>query len=123
MRILLVDDELDLVSTLAERLAIRGITADYATTGEQALCMAGENDYDLAVLDVKMPHLSGLELWDQLHASHPRMRCIFLTGHTSKQDFQAGTRAGALYLLKPLKIEILIQKIRELLEDQGEAHE
>lgn len=119
MRILLVDDELELVSALAERLAIRGIFADYATTGDQALRMAKETDYDLAVLDVKMPHVSGLELWDQLHALHPRMRCIFLTGHTSERDFQAGTRSGALYLLKPLKIEVLIQKIRELLERPG----
>ncbi|WP_031388332.1 response regulator [Desulfonatronum thiodismutans] len=119
MRILLVDDELELVSALAERLAIRGIAADYAITGDQALRMAGENDYDLAVLDVKMPHVSGLELWDQLHVLHPRMRCIFLTGHTSERDFQAGTRAGALYLLKPLKIEVLIQNIRQLLESQG----
>lgn len=119
MRILLVDDEEELVSALAERLMIRGISSDYATSGDQALRMANEQEYDLAVLDVKMPHLSGLELWDQLQQTHPRMKCIFLTGHTSERDFQAGTSAGALYLLKPLKIEVLIQKINELLAKHG----
>ena len=119
MRILLVDDEEELVSALAERLMIRGIVADYATSGEQALEMVKEREYDLAVLDVKMPHLSGLDLWRQLHREHPRMRCIFLTGHTSEQDFQVGISTGALYLLKPLKIEILIKKIQELLPNGG----
>jgi DNA-binding response OmpR family regulator len=121
MRILLVDDEKELVSAMAERLAIRGIEADYATSGEQALGMTDSNPYDLVVLDVKMPHLGGLELWDLLREKHPGLKCIFLTGHTSKHDFEAGTRRGALYLLKPLKIEVLLEKIHELLPRESSA--
>ncbi|HDQ41602.1 MAG TPA: response regulator [Desulfonatronum sp.] len=115
MRILLVDDEEELVSALAERLDIRGIAADFVTSGEQALKAAEQKQYDLVVLDVKMPHLSGLELWEQLKNRFPDMKCIFLTGHTSERDFQAGVNSGAMYLLKPLKIETLIHSIQAML--------
>lgn len=115
MRILLVDDEEELVSALAERLEIRGIAADYVTSGEDALAAVEEQGYDLAVLDVKMPHLSGLDLWGKLKIRFPEMKCIFLTGHTSESDFQAGVNAGAMYLLKPLKIETLIDNIQAML--------
>lgn len=118
MRILLVDDEEELVSALAERLDIRGIEADYVTSGEEALYAAKQKHYDLVILDVKMPHLSGLELWDQLKVKYPEMKCIFLTGHTSEKDFQAGVSTGALYLLKPLKIETLMQSIQTMLPER-----
>lgn len=115
MRILLVDDEEELVSALAERLNIRGIAADFATSGEQALQAVERKHYDLVVLDVKMPHLNGLDLWKQLKQQFPNMKCIFLTGHTSERDFQAGVNSGAMYLLKPLKIETLIHNIHVML--------
>ncbi len=118
MRILLVDDEEELVSALAERLEIRGIATDYVTSGEEALAAVEQQQYDLAVLDVKMPHLSGLELWQRLKGKFPGMKCIFLTGHTSESDFQAGVRSGAMYLLKPLKIETLIDNIQTMLAER-----
>ena len=62
MKILLVDDERELVTTLAERLAIRGIDADWATTGEEALKKAEAEPYDLAILDIKIPRISGVSL-------------------------------------------------------------
>ena len=55
IRVLLVDDEEELVSTLAERLSMRGLEADWASSGEKALEMAGKKTYDIAVLDVKIP--------------------------------------------------------------------
>lgn len=119
MRILLVDDEEELVSALSERLEIRGIAADYVTSGEEALAAVEKQRYDVVVLDVKMPHLSGLELWERLRGKFPDMKCIFLTGHTSESDFQAGVRSGATYLLKPLKIETLIENIQAMLTVRG----
>ena len=62
MRILLVDDEAELVSTLAERLSFRGIEADWVTSGEEALKKVERQRYDVAVLDVKIPRISGLAL-------------------------------------------------------------
>ena len=66
MRVLLVDDEKELVATLAERLAIRGIDADWVTSSEEALKLAETETYDLAVLDVKIPRISGIELEKKL---------------------------------------------------------
>jgi DNA-binding response OmpR family regulator len=115
MKVLLVDDEKEFVSALAERLSLRGVDAQWTVSGEEALRMAEDKEYDLAVLDVKMPGLSGIELRKRLHDVQPRMKFIFLTGHGSQEDFKAGSEDAAFYLAKPLKIEELIQKIKTTL--------
>ena len=90
MKILLVDDEAELVSTLAERLSFRGIDADWATSAEDALSLSETETYDIALLDVKMPRVSGLELKKRLQEKRPDMKFIFLTGHGSEKDFLVG---------------------------------
>ena len=115
MKVLLVDDEKEFVSALAERLSFRGVDARWAVSGEEAVKMARDEQYDLAVLDVKMPGLSGIELRKRLHKVQPQMKFIFLTGHGSQEDFKAGSEEAAFYLAKPLKIEDLIHKIKETL--------
>ncbi len=113
MKILLVDDEVELVSAMAERLSIRGMDADWTDNGEAALKMAGETTYDVAVLDMKMPKLSGLELRRMLSDRHPDMKFIFLSGHGSEADFKAGAAEAEHYLIKPIQLEDLISKIKE----------
>ena len=122
MRVLLVDDEEELVSTLAERLSIRGIEADWVTCGEDALKRAETETYDLAVLDVKLPRISGFKLKKLLQEKHPEMKFIFFTGHGSEESFKIGSaEAGAeYYLAKPVNIELLIRKINEVLVKQGD---
>ncbi len=118
MQVLLVDDEQELVSTLAERLEMRGIEADWVTTAEEALNQVDQRPYDLAVLDIKMPKLSGIALKKKLQEKRPDLKFIFLTGHGSEDDFIAGSaEAGSdYYLVKPLDIEILIAKMNKILE-------
>lgn len=113
MHVLLVDDEQELVSTLAERLSLRDIDADWALCGEEALKMAASKSYDLAVLDMKMPKMNGLQLKAELQKLYPRMHFIFLTGHGSEEDFEAGAlEAGEdNYLIKPVNIQELVGKI------------
>jgi DNA-binding response OmpR family regulator len=113
MKVLLVDDEEELVVTLAERLSIRDIDADWALSGEDALRMAAAKRYDLAVLDMKMPKMNGLQLKVELQKQWPEMRFIFLTGHGSEEDFEAGaSEAGdEYYLIKPVNIQELTAKI------------
>jgi DNA-binding response OmpR family regulator len=113
MRILLVDDEQELVVTLAERLSIRGIEADWATSGEDALKLAETESYDLAVLDIKIPRISGINLKKELQKKNPYMKFIFMTGHGSEDDYKAGSaEAGAeYYLVKPIDIKTLIEKM------------
>ncbi len=117
MRVLLVDDETEFVSTLAERLSMRNIDADWVGSGEDALKRLVDHVYDLAVLDVKMPHIGGIELMRRMRARRPEMKFIFMTGHGSEQDFQAGaSEAGAeYYLAKPVHIEDLMRKMTEVL--------
>jgi DNA-binding response OmpR family regulator len=117
MRVLLVDDEKEFVSTLAERLSLRGVEADWVASAEEALQQIEDGQYDLAVLDVKMPRINGIELKRMLHKRRPDMQFIFMTGHGSEQDFHAGSsEAGAAYyLVKPVQIEDLVRKMNEVL--------
>ncbi|MFO7816518.1 MAG: response regulator [Thermodesulfobacteriota bacterium] len=112
MRVLLVDDEKELVTTLVERLELRDIEADWAISAEQALEKA-PNQFDIAVLDVKMPGISGLELKKRIENIVPDMRFIFMTGHGSQEDFERGSAEGEFYLVKPVSIELLVKKINE----------
>ena len=120
MRVLLVDDEEELVSALAERLELRGIEAEWFTTGTQALQKVDSECFDLAVLDMKMPKVSGLELREQLKTKCPDMRFIFLTGYGSEKDFESATQKvnEANYLVKPVDINILIERMQNLLADE-----
>ncbi|BDQ37132.1 hypothetical protein SYK_14920 [Pseudodesulfovibrio nedwellii] len=113
MKVLLVDDEVELVSAMAERLGFRDVDADWTDNGEEALKMAAATEYAVAVLDMKMPKLSGLELMKLLAKEHPGMKYIFLSGHGSESDFKAGCAAGCNYLIKPIQIEDLMAKIQE----------
>jgi len=114
MKILLVDDEVELVSAMAERLSIRGLDADWTDNGLSAQEMAVQNQYDVAVLDMKMPGLSGLELRRLLSEKYPDMKFIFLSGHGSEADFKAGCAEAAHYLIKPIQLEELVAKIQEI---------
>jgi len=118
MKILLVDDEEKFVSTLAERLAIRSIEADWATTCEQAISKAEKGHYDVAVLDVKMPRMSGIELKRRLEKIDPYLKFILVTGHGSDEDYKIGSREAAFYIIKPFKIETLIEKIDQAAKTQ-----
>jgi DNA-binding response OmpR family regulator len=113
MRILLVDDEVEFVTTLAERLTLRGFAVDHSVTAAEAFDLAKRTRYDLAVLDMKMPGTSGLELQAQLAQLQPNLRFIFLTGHGSEDDYSAGRQQADHYLVKPVDINVLIAKINQ----------
>jgi len=114
MKILLVDDEKELVSAIAERLSIRNIDADWAANAQEALKLAKNKIYDLAVLDIKMPKVGGLKLKKLLHEKYPDMKFIFFTGHGSEEEYKACVDEDDVVdcLAKPFKIELLIQKIQ-----------
>lgn len=121
IRVLLVDDESELVSTLAERLELRGFEARWFISAEEALHCEDICSFAVAVLDVKLPKINGLELKKRLQGICPSMKFIFLTGHGSGVDFAAGAaEAGAMfYLVKPVQIEALVDKIHKAVQEQG----
>lgn len=121
IKVLLVDDEKELVETLAERLILREIDAHWAISAEEALVKADKQSFDLAILDVKMPGISGITLKKLMEERNPQMRFIFMTGHGSEADFHAGSKeAGSeYYLVKPVNIDDLIIKIKEVAAGHG----
>ena len=117
LKILLVDDEEEFVTTLAERLELRGLQARAAINGEDALQMIEADTPEIVILDVMMPGLGGLEVLRRIKAQHPQLPVILLTGRGSTKEGDKGMQLGAFdYLMKPLDIEKLIKKIQEAIE-------
>ncbi len=114
MKIILVDDEQKFVNMLAKRLAIRGIEAHVAYTGEEAIKKAGDTAYDVAVLDIKMPGISGIQLKKKLCSLHEDLKFIFVTGHGAVEKSEEEDAGKDIYLSKPLDIEFLIETIEDL---------
>jgi DNA-binding NtrC family response regulator len=113
IRVLLVDDEEDLVFTLEERLRMRGIDAEGVVSGSEALTRLEEEEFDVVVLDVKMPGLSGQEVLKRIRKVKPGLKVIFFTGHGAAIDSDESMGDFAFdYLVKPVDIENLIEKIR-----------
>ena len=113
-RVLLVDDETDFVTTLAERLRLRGMGAETVSNGVDALAALGGGGFDLMVLDVKMPGMDGLDLLRLVRRQYPTLPVILLSGHGSTRDGMEGMRLGASdYLVKPVDIEELMDRMAE----------
>ena len=119
LKILLVDDEEEFVTTLAERLELRGLQARAALNGEAALQMIEADTPEIVILDVLMPGLGGLEVLRRIKAQHPKIPVILLTGRGSEKEGIKGMELGAFdYLMKPLNIDELIKKMQEAIESQ-----
>lgn len=117
MKVLLVDDEQKFALMLAKRLALRGIQAEVFFSGEKALDTVEQgNRFDVAILDVKMPGIGGIELKRRLGLLDEQMKFVFLTGHGSKMDYTTGALEAENYLPKPLQIEELIETLNRLTE-------
>jgi len=88
-----------------------------------ALELVETETFDLAILDVKIPKISGIELKKRIQVLHPAMKFIFMTGHSSEDDFKTGAaEAGKdFYLVKPVKIESLLEKMNEVMQQQGDG--
>ena len=113
-KVLLVDDEEEFVTVLAERLQARGIQADTALTGLSAIVRAEEVRYDAIVLDMAMPGMDGIETLERLLELNPNLQVILLTGRATLAQAAAAIKLGALDLLeKPTDIKTLVSKIED----------
>lgn len=116
-RILLVDDEKDFVQTLSERLTMRQVQNSVVYSGKEALGVAGRNETDVMVLDLKMPGIDGYEVLKEIKKSSPDIEVIILTGHGSEEDRKTCLEMGAFaYLQKPADIDILTATMQEAYE-------
>ena len=113
-KVLLVDDETDFLSTLAERLEARGLKVSTATSGEDAVANADKEGFDLIVLDLAMPGIDGLETLKRIKAKQPDAEIIMLTGQGSiKTSIEAMKLGAEDFLQKPVNISELMDKISE----------
>jgi len=113
-KVLFIDDEEELVSTLVERLEYRGVSADFALNGSEAIKMMRENSYDVVVLDLKMPGMSGSEVMSIIRKEYPQLPVLLITGHGSLDEEQDEKPEGAFdYLEKPIDLKDLIEKMQE----------
>ena len=116
--VLIVDDEEELVTTIAERLQIRGIKAQTATDGETALKMIEADPPQVVVLDVMMPGIGGIEILQRMNAQNLKIPVILLTGYGSTEQGMEGMKLGAFdYLMKPCDLNNLIGKIQEAVKN------
>ncbi len=111
-RILIVDDEERFRQTMAKLLSVRSLQAETAGGGIEALEKLSAGNFDIVILDVKMPGMSGIQALEQIKKSNPFIEVIILTGYASLDTAREITRLGAYdYLLKPYNLEELIEKI------------
>ncbi len=112
VKILLIDDEEEFVTTLAQRLEYRGYYARAVHEGQAGLNALAEDLFDIVILDLMMPGLSGMDTLKQIKNNYPDIPVILLTGHGSTKTGIEGMRHDAFdYLIKPLDINELIGKI------------
>jgi len=114
IRLLLVDDEEDLVTFLSQRLLKRGFTVTASTNGPDAIAACQNQKFDIAIVDLKMPGMDGITVIKQLKEHLPFVEAIILTGHGSTDSALAAGKLDAFrYLIKPYEFEQLLELINE----------
>ncbi len=111
-KVLLVDDEAEFASTLAERLNLRGFEVSVASSGNEALEFFRDAEVEVVIIDVMMPGMNGMELLRRVKDTKPWTEALLLTGKGATRDGIEGMKLGAFdYLSKPVDIEYLVEKI------------
>jgi len=116
MRILVVEDELDLQEAIAEGLRIEGYAVDTCSNGEDAYELAYIENYDLIILDLNLPKMDGLKVLEKLREDNKELKVLILSARSSVNDKVKGLDIGANdYLTKPFAFAELEARIRNLL--------
>lgn len=119
MKILIIEDEKDLLEAIGEGLKIKGYYVDLCENGKQGLEMALFENYDLILLDLNLPDMDGLEILKELRSHKVESQILILTARSSISDRVEGLDSGADdYLTKPFAFPELEARIRSLLRRQ-----
>jgi DNA-binding response OmpR family regulator len=115
-RILVVDDDPSVTSLLKRGLSYEGFAVDTASSGSQGLAIARERYPDLAILDIMMPGMDGLEVLRRMRAADPQLPILMLTAKDAPSDQVEGLQGGADdYVVKPFTFEVLLARVQALL--------
>ncbi len=121
MRLLLVEDDLQLSATLARGLREQAYAVDVAPDGEEAIYQASISPYDAIVLDISLPRLDGFQVCQRLRSTGSAVRILMLTARSDTSDRVLGLDCGADdYLTKPFEFEELLARLRALLRRRGD---
>jgi len=115
-KILIIDDDNDVATSIQGWLQGRCKLVDVVNSGEDALKVLKEHDYDLMILDLRLPDISGLDVCREYRASGGQARVLMLTGRSCVQELEEGFDAGADdYLIKPFEPRELLARVKALL--------
>ena len=114
IKVLLIDDEIDFITTLGKRLGRRGFSIRTVGGGREALTAFTEEDFDVAVLDIKMAGMDGINTLKRIKRQYPLVEVLMLTAHANTDIVISSLAMGAFdYLLKPVNVNELVAKIEE----------
>lgn len=121
LNVLIVDDEIELRKSVASTLAVTMMDVhfhiDEASDGLEAIHKIKQNEFDLVLMDVKMPEMNGLQALQEIKAHDPRTFVVIMTAHSNFEDAKIAIREGAYdYIEKPVKAENLISIVQKSLE-------
>ncbi len=120
-RIIIVDDDENIRKTMKAILEDEGYIVDVAANGNQAIKMTQERTYNIALLDIRLPDMEGVELLKLIKDNVPRTRKIMVTGYPSMQNAIIALNKNADgYLIKPVNVEKLLVTVKEQLQLQVE---
>lgn len=120
-RIIIIDDDESIRKILSTILQEEGYTVDTADTGKEGIRKTNENCYNLALIDMKLPDIEGIDLLLRIKDTTPRMRKMIITGFpTIHNAMEAVNRRADAFILKPFEMEKVLQTIREQLKKQEE---
>lgn len=120
-RIIIIDDDESIRKILATILEEEGYTVDTANTGKEGINKTNDNCYNLALIDMKLPDIEGIDLLLKIKDTTPRMRKIIITGFPTIQNaMEAVNRRADAFILKPFEVEKVLRTIREQLKKQEE---
>ena len=118
-KLLLVDDEVGYLEVLAKRLTRRGFEVTTASSGTEAIRALRQWEFDLAVVDLKMEDMDGIEVLKVFKKMDPALKVIMLTGHGSERAAREGIAEGAFdYLIKPVGLEVLLRTLKAALHSE-----
>lgn len=122
--VLIVDDEESLAENLSEIVGMLGVGAVIARDRKSALEAASQRDFDVALIDVRLPDGDGMSLLEPLHARSPYMQVVLITGNATLEGAIAAVRGDAFaYVLKPVSPPDLLETVRRALDQAGLYHE
>lgn len=122
IKILIVDDDKDILKSLKDIMLSKGYQVDTAETAQNAIEKAKSQYFNLALLDIKLPDMEGTELLAKMHKEKPKMMKIMITGYPSLDNAVRALNLGAdAYIMKPVNPENLLKVVEEKIKEQKEA--